>query len=75
MKGTELPPNDEVIAASRGLLSHTGSIYQRFLYKEKDDRWYPLEFLRNAALAEKEQEIAYQLWQDFIQRMAGNTQR
>jgi hypothetical protein len=51
-------------------ISHTGNVYQRFLYKEKDDKWYPLEFLRNAALAMKEQEIAYQLWQDFIRRVS-----
>ena len=54
-------------------ISHTGNVYQRFLYKEKDGRWYPLELLRNAALAKKEQEIAYQLWQDFMERMAANT--
>jgi hypothetical protein len=51
-------------------ISHTGSVYQRFLYKETDGRWYPLELLRNATLAKKEQEIAYQLWQDFLQRMS-----
>lgn len=50
-------------------ISHTGNVYQRFLYEEKDGKWYPLDFLRNAALAEKEQEIAYQLWQDFMKRM------
>jgi hypothetical protein len=53
-------------------ISHTGNIYQRFLYKEKDGKWYPLEILRNAALAKKEQEIAYQLWQDFMKRMSSN---
>jgi hypothetical protein len=52
------------------LISHTGNVYQRFLYKEKDDRSYPLELLRNAALAKTEQQIAYQLWQDFMKRMA-----
>ena len=31
--------------------SHTGNVYQRFLYLEKDSRWYPLELLRNGALA------------------------
>lgn len=54
-------------------ISHTGNVYQRFLYKEKDGRWYPLEFLRNAALAMKEQEIAYQLWRDFMKRVSGNS--
>lgn len=57
-------------------ISHTGNVYQRFLYKEKDNRWYPLEFLRSAALAKKEQEIAYELWQNFMKRMSvGPTQR
>lgn len=51
-------------------ISHTGNVYQRFLYKEKDGRWYPLELLRNAALAKREQEIAHQLWQDFMKRMS-----
>lgn len=53
-------------------ISHTGNVYQRFLYQEKDKRWYPLELLRNAALAKKEQEIAFQLWQDFMKRMSNN---
>jgi hypothetical protein len=53
-------------------ISHTGNVYQRFLYKEKDGRWYPLELLRDAALAKKEQEIAYQLWHDFMKRMSAN---
>jgi hypothetical protein len=50
-------------------ISHTGNVYLRFLYKEKNGRWFPLEFLRNAALADREQEIAHQLWQDFMSRM------
>lgn len=54
-------------------ISHTGNVYQRFLYKEKDGMWYPLEFLRNAALAMQEQEIAYQLWLDFMSRVSGSS--
>ena len=54
-------------------ISHTGSVYQRFLYKEKNGLWYPLELLRNTALANKEQEIAYHLWQDFMKRMSAGT--
>ena len=50
--------------------SHTGSVYQRFFYKEKDDKWYPLELLRDASLAEKEQEVAAVLWQEFLKRMS-----
>lgn len=51
--------------------SHTGNVYQRFLYREKNGKWYPLETLRDAKLAEKEQEIAASLWERFMQRMAG----
>lgn len=51
-------------------ISHTGNAYQRFLYKEKDNRWYPLELLRDCALAAEEQEIAYQLWQSFLKTHA-----
>lgn len=54
-------------------ISHTGNVYQRFLYEEKDGKWYPLELLRNAALAKREQEIAYQLWQDFMKRMSAKS--
>lgn len=51
-------------------ISHTGNVYQRFLYQEKNGRWYPLELLRSAALAETEQAIAHGLWKDFMARMA-----
>jgi hypothetical protein len=33
---------------------------------------YPLELLRNTALANKEQEIAFQLWQDFMKGMSAS---
>ena len=54
-------------------ISHTGNVYQRFLYKETNGKWYPLELLRNAAMAKKEQEIAYQLWLDFMKRMSSSS--
>ena len=54
-------------------ISHTGNVYQRFLYKENDNRWYPLELLRNAALAEREQAIAYHLWQTFLNHMSDSS--
>lgn len=57
-------------------ISHTGNVYQRLLYQEKDGKWHPLDLLRNAALAKKEQEIAHNLWQDFMKKMsAGSTGR
>lgn len=42
--------------------SHTGNAYQRFLYKEKNEKWYPLDTLRNDALHRQEQAIASEFW-------------
>lgn len=54
-------------------MSHTGNVYERFLYQESNGKWYPLEWLRDASLAKKEEEIAYKLWQDFCTRMKPRT--
>jgi len=43
-------------------LSHTGSIYQRILYLEKNQKWYPLSVLRNASAAKDEHELIKQQW-------------
>ncbi len=56
-------------------ISHTGNVYQRFLYREENGKWYPLECLRQAALARHEQAIAYQLWQNFLKRMSASARR
>lgn len=50
-------------------LAHTGSVYDRFLYQEKDGKWYPLRLLRDAAQAKQEQAIAHDLWLRFLARM------
>lgn len=50
-------------------ISHTGNIYTRVLYQERDGRWYPLDLLRNAALGKQEQEIARGLWDGFMAKM------
>lgn len=50
-------------------LSHTGNVYTRFFYQEKDGRWNPLELLRNARIAKREQEIAFNLWQELLEIM------
>jgi len=42
--------------------SHTGNIYERFLYKEKNGRWYPLDVLRNAAIAKDEHQLIREQW-------------
>ena len=52
-------------------ISHTGNIYTRVLYRERNGIWYPLNVLRNKALEKQEQEIARNLWDDFIGKMSG----
>jgi hypothetical protein len=52
--------------------AHTGNVYQRYLYQEKNGHWYPLELLRNGAIAGQEQAIAYGLWQDFLAKIAAS---
>lgn len=43
--------------------SHTGNIYERVLYQEKNERWYPLSVLRNAAVATDEHELIRHQWE------------
>lgn len=47
-------------------ISHTGNVYTRVFYKERNEKWYPLDSLRNEKLAEQEQEIARELWAAFL---------
>jgi hypothetical protein len=42
--------------------SHTGNIYERILYQEKNRKWYPLDVLRNAAIAEDEHQLIRDQW-------------
>jgi len=42
--------------------SHTGNIYERILYREKNLKWYPLDVLRNAAIAEDEHQLIRDQW-------------
>jgi hypothetical protein len=51
-------------------ISHTGNIYTRILYQERHGTWYPLDILRNKALEKQEQEIARNLWEDFMAKMS-----
>lgn len=48
--------------------AHTGSVYERFYYQEKDGKWYPLALLRDAGIAKQEQKIAADLWAKFLSR-------
>lgn len=51
--------------------SHTGNIYTRILYRELNNKWYPLEVLRNAAEATEEQAIIKTRWSEIKQLNAG----
>jgi hypothetical protein len=42
-------------------ISHTGNIYTRVLYHERNGNWYPLDTLRNKTLEKQVQEIARKL--------------
>jgi len=50
-------------------LAHTGNVYSRVFYQAKNERWYPLDVLRNATIEHQEQAIAGQLWDEFIRKM------
>jgi hypothetical protein len=50
-------------------ISHTGNIYKRVLYQERNNRWYPLDVLRNKALEKREKEIAKDIWEEFMAKM------
>jgi hypothetical protein len=54
-------------------ISHTGNIYNRVLYQERNGIWYPLDDLRNKALEKEGQEIARKLWDDFMRKMSKHT--
>lgn len=49
--------------------SHTGNIYDRVLYKECNGRWYPLNILRNAAIAKDEHELIRKMWAELSQKL------
>ena len=52
-------------------ISHTGNIYTRVLYRERNGVWYPLDILRNETLVTQEQDLARKLWDDFMGKMSG----
>lgn len=53
--------------------SHTGNVYTRTFYRESDGLWHPLELLRDAQIAEKEQRIAHDLWRELLRRMSSSS--
>jgi hypothetical protein len=33
--------------------AHTGNVYDRVIYKESNDKWYPLDVMRNSIAAKQ----------------------
>lgn len=42
--------------------AHTGSIYERVFYQERNGRWYQIKDLRDRALASAERQLIKDLW-------------
>lgn len=49
--------------------AHTGSIYERIFYLERDEHWYPLKDLRDQALASAERTLIAELWADVAEQL------
>jgi hypothetical protein len=49
--------------------SHTGNVYTRVLYQERNSKWYPLETLRRAAEAAEEQTLIRERWAEIAQAL------
>ena len=50
--------------------SHTGNIYNRVFYQEKNGQWYPLSVLRNAAIAKDEHKLIKDQWVKILQSLS-----
>jgi len=55
--------------------SHTGNIYERMLYREKNGKWYPLDVLREAALANDEHEFLSARWTEILNAVSPKSRR
>jgi hypothetical protein len=50
--------------------SHTGNIYDRIFYKEKNDKWYPIDVLRNIVSVKKdEHQLVFEARQEAIKKI------
>jgi len=53
--------------------SHTGNIYDRILYQEKNEKWYPLDVLRNVvSVKQDEHQLAFEARQEAIKTIQNN---
>ena len=43
--------------------SHTGNAYDRVLYKENNNKWYPIDVLRNTAIIKDEHQLIKEQWE------------
>lgn len=53
--------------------SHTGNIYNQILYQENNNKWYPLDLLRKAAIAKEEHEVVRTQWENIVKELATQT--
>lgn len=53
-------------------LSHTGNVYERVFYQEKDGRWCPLDWLRQAELAVAENGLIRAAWDEIANAIGLN---
>jgi len=52
--------------------SHTGNIYDRIFYKEKNDKWYPIDVLRNIVSVKKDEHLlVFEARQEAIKTIQG----
>lgn len=49
--------------------AHTGSIYERIFYLERDEHWYPLKDLRDQTLASAERTLIAELWANVAEQL------
>ncbi len=54
----------------RHRISHTGNVYARVFYQDRNKRWYPLDDLRRGVQAEAERELLASTWQE-VERVLG----
>ena len=51
-------------------LSHTGNIYDRIFYKENNEKWYPIDLLRNVVSVKKDEHpLVFEARQEAIKRI------
>lgn len=50
-------------------LAHTGNVYQRVFYQDKDEQWYPIDDLRKGVKATAERQLLASAWQAVEQQL------